>query len=270
MSAAEPQISGPIDRVMVGTDRSETAERAVRWAATFADAFGAELHIVQVVLAPNPGGTQYGAAEATRAAGAADDLGIYARQVAGDRGQAHVVLHDDPAMAIVEAAEEHDIDVLVVGNAGMAGRKEFLLGNVPNRISHNARCTVIIVNTAAPDGSTTVQKATVRSGTAIRGSAADLHETEPRLMARGSHIAAVFAKHGMKELFGRPDEDGAVGRQRQAKRLRSALGRARADVRQARPGAVDATRPVAARVHRGARDAAGPREPADGGRPSCR
>ena len=223
MSAAEPQISGPIDRVMVGTDRSETAERAVRWAATFADAFGAELHIVQVVLAPNPGGTQYGAAEATRAAGAADDLGIYARQVAGDRGQAHVVLHDDPAMAIVEAAEEHAIDVLVVGNAGMAGRKEFLLGNVPNRISHNARCTVIIVNTAAPDGSATVQKATVRSGTAIRGSAADLHETEPRLMARGSHIAAVFAKHGMKELFGRPDEDGAVGRQRQAKRLRSAL-----------------------------------------------
>ena len=38
--------------------------------------------------------------------------------------------------------------MLVVGNAGMAGRKEFLLGNVPNRISHNARCTVIIVNTA--------------------------------------------------------------------------------------------------------------------------
>ena len=133
------------------------------------------------------------------------------------------MVHDDPAMAIVEATEDHEIDVLVVGNAGMAGRKEFLLGNVPNRISHNARCTVIIVNTAAPDGSTTVQKATVRSGTAIRGSAADLHETEPHLMARGSQIAAVFAKHGLKELFGRPDEDGAVGRQRQAKRLRAAL-----------------------------------------------
>ena len=42
--------------------------------------------------------------------------------------------------------------MLVVGNAGMAGRKEFLLGNVPNRISHNARCTVIIVNTAGADG----------------------------------------------------------------------------------------------------------------------
>jgi hypothetical protein len=39
-------------------------------------------------------------------------------------------------MAIVRAADDHAIDVLVVGNAGMAGRKEFLLGNVPNRISH--------------------------------------------------------------------------------------------------------------------------------------
>ena len=59
------------------------------------------------------------------------------------------MIDDDPALAIVNATEEHEVDVLVVGNAGMAGRKEFLLGNVPNRISHNARCTVIIVNTTS-------------------------------------------------------------------------------------------------------------------------
>ena len=86
------------------------------------------------------------------------------RQVAGERGRAHVVIDDDPAMAIVHATEEHAIDVLVVGNAGMAGRKEFLLGNVPNRISHNARCTVIIVNTDAP---------TARSATVTRPSTDD-------------------------------------------------------------------------------------------------
>ena len=222
-AAAEPQITGPIDRVMVGTDRSETAERAVQWAATFAEAFGAELHVVQVILAQNPGSTQYGAAEATRAAGAADGLGTYTQQVAGERGHAHVVVHDDPAMAIVEAAEEHAIDVLVVGNAGMAGRKEFLLGNVPNRISHNARCTVIIVNTVAPGGATVkVQGAAPRSASAIRGSRDDA-PIEPRLTARGGHIATVFAKHGLKEAFGRPDEEGATGRRRQAKRLRNAL-----------------------------------------------
>ncbi len=213
---------GPVSRVMVGTDRSETAERAVRWAASFAERFEAELHVVQVVIPQNPGSTQYGAAEGTRAAGAADDLQHHAQEIAGTRGRAHVVIHDDPAMAIVQAAEDEAIDVLVVGNAGMAGRKEFLLGNVPNRISHNARCTVIIVNTVAPNGKTS---ATVtRPGPmVIRGSLEDQAPVEPRLTARGAHIGRVFAKHGLKELFGRPDEEGAVGRVRQAKRLRAAL-----------------------------------------------
>jgi predicted unusual protein kinase regulating ubiquinone biosynthesis (AarF/ABC1/UbiB family)/nucleotide-binding universal stress UspA family protein len=216
---AQPQIAGPIERVMVGTDRSQTAERAVRWAATFAEAFGAELHVVQVIVPTSRADTEYGAAEVTRARAAADDLETYARSVAGDRGHGHVVIHDDPAMAIVEATEEHAIDVLVVGNAGMAGRKEFLLGNVPNRISHNARCTVIIVNTAG-DGHVVAPTST---SARVRISAAEEAEFTPRLTARGGHIAAVFAKHGLKELFGRPDAEGVVGRRRQGKRLRAAL-----------------------------------------------
>ena len=207
-----------VARVMVGTDRSETAERAVRWAAAFADAYSAELHVVQVVIPLHPADTEHGSAEVTRAGAAADELQTYATTIAGGRGFAHVVIDDDPALAIVHATEEHDIDVLVVGNAGMAGRKEFLLGNVPNRISHNARCTVIIVNTT-PDGEATT---VARPSTTIRSSAVET-PTEPHLMARGTKIGTVFAKHGLKELFGRPDADGAVGRRRQAKRLRSSL-----------------------------------------------
>ena len=207
-----------VARVMVGTDRSETAERAVRWAAAFADAYSAELHVVQVVIPLHPADTEHGSAEVTRARAAADELQTYATTIAGGRGFAHVVIDDDPALAIVHATEEHDIDVLVVGNAGMAGRKEFLLGNVPNRISHNARCTVIIVNTT-PDGEATT---VTRPSTTIRSSAVET-PTEPHLMARGTKIGTVFAKHGLKELFGRPDADGAVGRRRQAKRLRSSL-----------------------------------------------
>ena len=207
-----------VARVMVGTDRSETAERAVRWAAAFADAYSAELHVVQVVIPLHPADTEHGTAEVTRAHAAADELQTYATTMAGARGFAHVVIDDDPALAIVHATEEHDIDVLVVGNAGMAGRKEFLLGNVPNRISHNARCTVIIVNTTRDGEVTTV----TRPSTTIRSSAVET-QTEPHLMSRGTKIATVFAKHGLKELFGRPDADGAVGRRRQAKRLRSSL-----------------------------------------------
>jgi ubiquinone biosynthesis protein len=211
-------VGTTIRRVMVGTDLSQTASKAVAWAVDFAGRFDAELHLVQVIVPAHPSDTEFGAAERTQAAGAADALQGEAERLAGGRGRAHVVIDPDPAMAIVGAAEEADIDVLVVGNAGMAGRKEFLLGNVPNRISHNARCTVIIVNTT--DGATT---AIPRAANTVMRSGAPVPETEPHLLARGSTIAAVFAKHGLKELFGRPDEEGTAGRVRQAKRMRAAL-----------------------------------------------
>src|SRR5262245_14154100 len=113
--ATDPAIAvdGPVTRVMVGTDRSETAGRAVGWAASFADRFGAELHVVQVIVPVHPADTEFGAADATRARAAAEDLHVYATGLAGSRGRAHVVIDDDPAMAIVHAAEEHEVDVLV-------------------------------------------------------------------------------------------------------------------------------------------------------------
>jgi ubiquinone biosynthesis protein len=219
MAITETDPIGPVHRVMVGTDRSETATRAVAWAASFAERFGAELHVVQVIVPEHAADTEHGAAEATRARSAADELQVYTTQLAGERGHAHVVIDDDPAMAIVRSSEDQAVDVLIVGNAGMAGRKEFLLGNVPNRISHNARCTVIIVNTT--NGETTAIRGKGTSA-AIRSSSVEpvIH---PHLVARGTKIGVVFAKHGLRELFGRPDEEGAVGRRRQAKRLRAAL-----------------------------------------------
>ncbi len=220
MKSEPSSEQGTIRRVMVGTDRSDTATRAVDWAASFAARYDAELHVVQVVLPANPATTEFGAAEGTRAAATAEDLEVYVHEIAGERGVAHVVLDDDPAMAIVRATEDHAVDVLVVGNAGMAGRKEFLLGNVPNRISHNARCTVIIVNTS--DGQVTAPVRDPRSLTVVRSSHVET-ETQPHLAARGTKIATVFARHGLQELFGRPDEEGSIGRARAAKRMRAAL-----------------------------------------------
>ncbi len=176
------------------------------------------LHVVQVIVPEHAADTEHGAAEATRARSAADELQVYTTQLAGERGHAHVVIDDDPAMAIVRSSEDQAVDVLIVGNAGMAGRKEFLLGNVPNRISHNARCTVIIVNTTNGQTDGDAREGLCRDPL-LRRRAGD--PSAPG--ARGTKIAVVFAKHGLRELFGRPDEEGAVGRRRQAKRLRTAL-----------------------------------------------
>ncbi len=53
----------------------------------------------------------------------------------------------DAADAIIDVAEEQRSDLIVVGNRGMTGAKRFLLGSVPNRVSHHAPCSVLIVRT---------------------------------------------------------------------------------------------------------------------------
>src|SRR5438093_4259581 len=192
---------------MVATDRSPSASRAVDWAARMAENFGAELWLLQVLVPEQQAGTQAGAAEATRASFAAQELQQIAEGIAGPRGRARVVVDTDPARGIVEAAHSSGVDVLVVGNVGMSGRKEFLLGNVPNRVSHNARCTVVIVNTAAGgDGQ-------AASGTASRaflrgsGEATEV-DVDGKLLGRAATIARIMARHGAKEVF--------AGRQRGA------------------------------------------------------
>jgi ubiquinone biosynthesis protein len=131
-----PDDLDPVRRVLVATDRSETAERAVRFAADMAERYEAELFVLRVLITD----------EGIRAE-AARELAEYARELAGDRGRSSVVIAEDPAEAIVEAARREKADIVVVGSVGMTGRREFLLRNVPNRVSHNAPCTVVIVQT---------------------------------------------------------------------------------------------------------------------------
>jgi ubiquinone biosynthesis protein len=121
-----------IERILVGTDRSETATRAVRWAVDMAQRYEAELIVLQ-------------------AGGDPAELERYvAEHAPGARWR--VDSEEDPAASIIAAAEDEDVDVIVVGNVGMSGRREFLLGNIPNRVSHNARCTVVIVDTSEREG----------------------------------------------------------------------------------------------------------------------
>jgi nucleotide-binding universal stress UspA family protein len=122
--------------VLVATDRSETAERAVRFAAQMAARYEAELLVLRVLVGSEVSRTE-----------AAAELETYVAELDGERKRSAVVSAEDPADAIVEAARRERADVLVVGSVGMSGRREFLLRNVPNRVSHNAPCTVVIVQT---------------------------------------------------------------------------------------------------------------------------
>jgi nucleotide-binding universal stress UspA family protein len=142
--------------IVVGTDGSDTATQAVRQAVDLAGAVGAKLQLVSAYApvsgqrlreerreapedlqwAINPredvDQTLEAAASVAREAGVEVDL--FPRQ-------------GDPADAILDVAEEQEADLIIVGNKGMTGAKRFLLGSVPNKVSHHAPCSVLIIRT---------------------------------------------------------------------------------------------------------------------------
>lgn len=143
-------------RIVVGTDGSETAAQAIRQAIELAELFGAQLSIVSA-YAPISGrrvkGEQSQApADVQYEIGPREDVNLILDAAAAEAKEAglEVQTHPveaDPADAILNVAEETKADLIVVGNKGMTGARRYLLGSVPNNVSHHAPCSVIIVRT---------------------------------------------------------------------------------------------------------------------------
>jgi nucleotide-binding universal stress UspA family protein len=142
--------------IVLGTDGSETATQAVREAVGLASAIGAKIQLVsayepvseqrlkeerrnapedlQWAIGPREEVDATLEAAAKLAREESVPVELYARQ-------------GDPADAILDVAEEQGADLIVVGNKGMTGAKRFLLGSVPNKVSHHAPCSVLIIRT---------------------------------------------------------------------------------------------------------------------------
>jgi nucleotide-binding universal stress UspA family protein len=143
-------------RIVVGTDGSETAAQAVAQAVELAKAFGAQLSIVSAYApisgrrvqgeqSEAPADVQYEVGPREDVIFTLDAAAAEAKE-AGVEVQSHPV-EGDPADAILNVAEETKADLIVVGNKGMTGARRYLLGSVPNNVSHHAPCSVIIVRT---------------------------------------------------------------------------------------------------------------------------
>ena len=133
-----------IQKVLVGTDTSASADLAVAAAAELARAHDAELMILYVkppldareVFDPKrlPDPDAYLEQTTQRF----PDTKVRSRVVAGD-----------PAEAICDVAEEDGTDVIVVGNRGTHGKKRWFLGSVPNAVVQHSPCSVYVVDTRA-------------------------------------------------------------------------------------------------------------------------
>ena len=142
--------------IVVGTDGSETANEAVRQATELAKAVGGK---VMIVSAFEPVGNQRLREERQQVpedmqwmVNEREDVEATLSSAAERIGEAGVEVETfsrqgDPADAILDVAEENNADLIIVGNKGMSGAKRFLLGSVPNKVSHHAPCSVMIIRT---------------------------------------------------------------------------------------------------------------------------
>lgn len=146
-----------IQKIVVGTDGSDTAAQAVTQAGELAEKLGGSLVIVSAF---DPvGGARL---EKEREGAPADvewsinereDVDTMLGQISAPLAERGIDVRTtarqgNPADAILDVAEEENADLIVVGNQGMAGARRFLLGSVPNKISHHAPCSVLIVRTS--------------------------------------------------------------------------------------------------------------------------
>jgi nucleotide-binding universal stress UspA family protein len=141
--------------IVVGTDGSETATRAVERAGALAEQLRCPVHVVSAYEPVRDAELRH------ESEGAPADLVFHAREEVDrvleraaalfDGESLDVRLHarrGEAARAILDVAKEESAQLIVVGNRGMTGVRRFLLGSVPNTISHHAACDVMIVRTA--------------------------------------------------------------------------------------------------------------------------
>ncbi len=120
------------EKILVGTDGSNTAAKAVDRAVAVAASSGAALTIF--TAGPAAKGDAVVASEAARHAGAG--VTITTR-----------VVDTDPVSGLVAEATAGGFDLLVMGNKGMTGLTRFLRGSVPNKVAHHLPCSLLIVKT---------------------------------------------------------------------------------------------------------------------------
>jgi nucleotide-binding universal stress UspA family protein len=143
-------------RIVVGTDGSETARHAVQEAIQLAKQTGAELLIASAYEPVPASRLREERLEApediAHTVGPREDVDATLAEAAQEAEQAGITVRTfarqgEPADAILDLAEEETADLIVVGNKGMTGAKRFLLGSVPNKVSHHAPSSVLIVRT---------------------------------------------------------------------------------------------------------------------------
>jgi len=136
------------ERILVPTDGSKEAGSAVDHATDIARTYDAALHTIYAVNT-SVDTTTPGTLDALKEAGetAVDEV-VQRAEAAGVGTVEGVVAQGAPHRAILDYADEHDIDMIVMGTHGRTGLPRYLLGSVTEKIVRLSDAPVLTVRRA--------------------------------------------------------------------------------------------------------------------------
>jgi nucleotide-binding universal stress UspA family protein/nitrite reductase/ring-hydroxylating ferredoxin subunit len=133
-------------RILLATDGSATAETAEKIGIGLARSTKGSLTLVHAY--EDPAGAE---AAVERAVRMAEDAGVKTQTVLSD---------DDPTSAVLEAAEDRNSDIIVIGSRGLF-QEEQVFGSVVRKVATHAPCDVLLTR-ARPDARTLPEGAPYR------------------------------------------------------------------------------------------------------------
>ena len=152
-------MTDSLNRILVPVDFSAHSEKAIRFATTLANKFGARLSLLHVVEDPFVTGAWQAEVFVPNIPELLNDL-IKAAQTQMTERKKELAIHGfavetvvitgRPATAIVEHASTGAFDLIVMGTHGRTGLSHALLGSVAERVVQKAPCPVLTVREIAP------------------------------------------------------------------------------------------------------------------------
>lgn len=145
----ESTIRFPFERVLVPTDGSDVADRAIQTGIEVARTYDASLHLLNVVDTASLGPDIGSYIDVDRLEARSRTLLDEAVDTATDAGLSdveHAVEYGAPSEQITRYVEDHEIGLLVMGTHGLTGLDRYLLGSTTEKTLRTAPVPVLTVH----------------------------------------------------------------------------------------------------------------------------
>ncbi len=141
----------PCRKILIATDGSKAAENAAYLGIKFASQYGAKVYAVYVINVTAYEAILIDEAWTTEECEVCEKTGHRATSSVEEKAKfaglktESIILKGDPAEKILDFADEHDVDMIVVGSLGKSGIERFALGSVSEKVVRHAKVPVLVV-----------------------------------------------------------------------------------------------------------------------------